>query len=150
MRTVLLVYAVLLTGFAPAPFPKRARADDDRKRLDGAWVIESVKWRGSPVLGTHWGNGLAFRLNDRVTITGGELSFPDYAPNQPARWAIKLHRGTKDFDLVPLATGPYRLLGFYRQEYGKLTLVYRAAYSGRPKADSDQDVGFVLLKPGKP
>jgi hypothetical protein len=89
-------------------------------------------------------------LNDRITITKGELTFPDYAPNQPARWAIQTHRGTNDFDLVPLATGPYRLLGFYRQEYGKLTLVYRSASSGRPKADSDEDVGFVHLTPGKP
>jgi hypothetical protein len=150
MRTVLLVSVLVLTGFAPAPFPTRASPSDNRKRLDGVWVVESVKWRGSPVLGTHWGNGLAFRLYDRITITRGELTFPDYAPNQPARWAIHLHRGTKDFDLVPLHVGPTRMPGFYRQEYGNLTLIYRSLGSGRPKADSDEDVAFVLLKPGKP
>jgi hypothetical protein len=148
MRTVLLVSTLLLTGFAPAPFPKRASPSDNRKRLDGVWVVESVKWGGTLVHGSHWGNGLAFRTNERITITRGELTFPDYTPNQPARWALRFPRGTNDFDLLPLAEG-YRMLGFYREEYGAVILIYRPAYSGRPRADSDQDVGFVLLKPAK-
>jgi hypothetical protein len=152
MRTFLIVLAALVVGFAPAPLPKRDRASGDRNRLDGVWLVEATKFRGNPVLSIHYGNGLTFRLQDRVRITRGELTFPDDAPSQPARWSIRFHRGTNDFDFLPLPDGPHRLLGFDRleEDHGTLTLAFRSASSGRPQAFSDEHVAFVVLTRGKP
>src|SRR4051812_17818381 len=152
MRTFLILLPALVIGFAPAPLPKRDRAGYDRKRLDGVWFVETIKSRGSPVLATYWGDDLTFRLKDRVTISGREVTFADYAPDQPARWAIQFHGGTNDFDFLPLAGGSYRLLGVYRLEEGRgtLALAFRSVHSGRPRACSEEEVSFVLLTRRQP
>jgi hypothetical protein len=150
VRTLLIVLAALVVGFAPAPLPKRDVPPDGRKRLDGGWVVDSVKFCGSPMLGTYYGDGLAFRRKDRLTIAEGEVTFTNYAPRQSARWTIRCYRGTSDFDFVPPSRGRARVLGFYRQEPETLTLVFRSANSGRPKAANDEDVVTVLLKSARP
>jgi hypothetical protein len=39
MRRVLPLIAVLLIGFAPAPFPKPNRSQEDLKKMQGSWEL---------------------------------------------------------------------------------------------------------------
>jgi uncharacterized protein (TIGR03067 family) len=152
MRTLLIVLAALVLGFAPAPLPKRDRTSaSDRRRLDGVWVVEATRYRGNPVLSIHYGNGLTFRTTERLAIARGELWFTDREDvRQPARWALRFQNGTNDLDLRSLPDGPAHLLGFYALQGATLTISFRSPNEGRPRASSDDYVATIVLTRGNP
>jgi uncharacterized protein (TIGR03067 family) len=95
MRTSLLVaaVAVLLTGFAPAPFRKPDSGKDDLKKMQGSWLrLSSTNGALPPV---------ATPINDTVVITGDRINFSGQI------YVLTLGRapGVRTFDFKPAQSG---------------------------------------------
>src|SRR5689334_12719338 len=81
-RLVLLVSLMLLTGFAPAPFPRSSRSAKnltDLERMQGAWVI--VERRAGTRLFLNEKGEATFRGNRWSFIFDGEVR---------STWTVKL------------------------------------------------------------
>jgi uncharacterized protein (TIGR03067 family) len=107
MRRTLLLLAGLLMGFAPAPFPKQRRADDDQRDLQamqGAWTDR-------------------FADSAAVSIVGDRMEYAsDYA------WKLTLNaRATpkriKAIGIGPRVVGKFRR-GIYRLEKDKIIICW--------------------------
>ena len=71
MRCILLLLAVLLMGFAPAPFPKPSLEKADLAKLQGEWEQVSSSINGNPPFA---GGGVVevFSGNQLTYVTNGE------------------------------------------------------------------------------
>jgi uncharacterized protein (TIGR03067 family) len=113
----LVTAALLLLGFAPAPFPRSNRPTDDARVLEGTWMRSD----GS----------------SRILIKRGQMI---YHPGPGAFvYRLKLTPGKRpaSYDLTGAAGGPtdgWAFLGIYRLEGATLTLCYNPAGKGRPTA----------------
>src|SRR6516165_8826912 len=93
---ILLALAILSLGFAPAPFPRRERSNDDAKKIEGTWVQGAT----------------------RLVIGGGRLT---YNPETtPYRYTLKVDASKRPatYDITGINGGAAALmfLGIYRVE----------------------------------
>lgn len=76
MRAWLIASAVLLTAFAPAPFPRREKAKDVQAQLVGHWHIKTIRWRGNDgYQASSFGGGMSVSKSDLVVISRGRITF---------------------------------------------------------------------------
>src|SRR4051794_35151271 len=107
MRYVLLLLAVLLMGFAPAPLPKRpdAASQADLQAMQGVWTER-------------------FADSAAVTITGDRM---DYSPNYT--WKITLNAKANPRQIRAIGVGSEvagkTRFGTYRLEEDKLIICWR-------------------------
>jgi uncharacterized protein (TIGR03067 family) len=125
LRLLLIVFVVLLVGFAPTPFPKPKKSDpskDDLKKLQGEWV------RTCSII----------IADSRMTDT--------LAGKCQNTWAITLD-ASKMPKLLDIerkgATPPVTFVGIYRLKGDTLTLCSRWS-----KAEKDRPTDFDGSKPG--
>jgi uncharacterized protein (TIGR03067 family) len=121
-RIPLLLAIALAVGFAPAPFPRRERARDDPKRIEGHW---------RQVRGPNVGMNMLFEPR-RMTFSGWEGSAAG------ARISYDLILDPRKYpatvDLVFPDTNGAMFLGIYKLEGDTFTFCYRRARLGRPTA----------------
>jgi uncharacterized protein (TIGR03067 family) len=150
MRAILLILAVFVVGFAPAPFPRRSKAEpekDDLKKMQGLWHCVRRTLAGNPssrgdVTVEIAGSRFRYRVDGRVTT----------------EWQVTLDASKKpkvlDRERVAAATrGSIVLRGIYRLEGDTLTVCYHQGRTeGRP-ADFDgtgAGIWLMVLKRARP
>ena len=135
MRTSLLVLALLSLAFAPAPFPRRDRARDDAKRIEGRW---------RQVMGPNVG------MN--VLIEHGRMIFSDWKMSSPgSRISYDLTINPRErpatFDL-DYGTDGATFVAIYKVEGDTLIFCIRRAHLGRPTAFAGPDTEvYKRVKP---
>src|SRR5438552_2964275 len=114
---LLLFFAVLALGFAPAPFPRSSRSamePPDLERMQGTWVI--VERRAGTRLLLNEKGEATLRGNRWNFIFGGEVR---------SQWDVKLDPTASPRALDYVSTGnSVTLLAIYRFEGDKLTVCY--------------------------
>jgi uncharacterized protein (TIGR03067 family) len=113
MRRTLLLLVALLMGFAPAPFPRRPRADDgprDLQAMQGVWAER-------------------FADSAAVTIAGDRMEYhPDHA------WKLTLNARANPRRIEAAGVGPgvagQVRRGIYRLEKGKLIICWGRGSDG--------------------
>lgn len=132
MRRLLLPFALLSLGFAPAPFLAPSKpGGDDLKRMQGIWACVSLITDG----GTH------DLTKSRITATvkGDRMCFgsPSDTWQMKFDWTSSPRR--VDFHRVK-KTGTNLLTGVYKLEGDKLTICWRLS--------KDRPVNFSPTQPG--
>jgi len=147
MRTMLVVSAVLLTEFAPVPFPRADRPSNGHPGLAGSWVVETIRVNGTDVSGHSQSGGLEFWVADVVEIERGivRISHGNSARNS-ALWELCVQSEGNDLDLVPMVKGQKSTLGIYRLQRRILLLSFRSPGWGRPRAFSEREAVIVLRR----
>jgi uncharacterized protein (TIGR03067 family) len=149
VRTWLIVSALLLAGFAPAPLPKRDRNPHDQRLPEGTWVVGAVRYQGNEVLACfHGDRGIDVALGDRVVIRGGRITFA--YRNDPSRakaWSFRLSGSgpTRALDLLGPQPRPFGLLGICALEGDALTLSVSAAGETRPQTFAGKESALVIV-----
>ena len=111
-RLLLFVLTAAVLGFAPAPFPRRERANQDARRIEGTWV------------GPH-----------RLVIIPGRLTYNPTTSPVVYGLVIDPTKTPATYDLKNAGgNGPPSWLGIYRVRGDVLTLCYNSASQGRPRA----------------
>jgi hypothetical protein len=149
MRTVLIVSAVLLTAFAPAPLPRRERGRDRHDPLQGAWVVKELRWRGNGnISGVYSSSGVSVSVRDKVTIGQGLLSFERQQPDQNLvnRWEYRTHGRAGAIDLAEEGGRQRKVPGLYHLDGSKLTLSFPSSglNARRPDAIDRGDLVIIL------
>jgi uncharacterized protein (TIGR03067 family) len=134
--TLLILPAVLLLGFAPAPFPRPHR-EADLARLQGTWDRLSYRLAGGDHTGTvpvH-----ARIVNDRITY------FQKAVKNGECVFTLDATRRPKVFDSVGLQSKNH-YKGIYQLEGDTLTIcsVTSKVESERPTAFTGELAGHHL------
>jgi uncharacterized protein (TIGR03067 family) len=111
----LLAIAVVSLAFAPAPFSRPARRDNnesDLKKMQGKWV----RIRNT-VDGAEWGGGTP------VTITGNRMQFP--SPDDAWTITLDVAKSSRWIDLVQVNQPQSNFRGVYRVQGNMLTICWR-------------------------
>src|SRR5262245_53721610 len=122
MRTIFLALALLSLAFAPAPFPRRERAQDEAKRIEGHW---------QQVSGTNVGV--------TMLIEPGRLIFSGWKGIDPSTRIVydltldPLKRPAT-YDVADQGRKEAEFLGIYKLEGDTLISCCRLAHLGRPTA----------------
>ena len=150
MRTMLIVSAVLLTAFAPAPYAKPDRKRERRDPLLGSWVVKKIHWQRQGEIGGIMGTEVvSVCVSDRVTIGGGRL---DVQGSHNARmngivfrWEYRSDPAST-IDLTAEGGGRLRMPGLYRVEGDKLTLSFPGSSGRQRPASLDRGDLIVTLQ----
>ncbi len=147
MRATLLTLAVLVMGFAPAPFPRRSKPEkDDLEKMQGLWQCIRRTHAGRP----------ASRGNVTVEIASSRFRYR-VDGRITTEWAVTLDSRKKpkvlDRQRVGGPGAMIVLRGIYRLEGDTLTVCYHQSQSeGRP-ADFDGSgagIWLMVLKRARP
>jgi uncharacterized protein (TIGR03067 family) len=142
MRALLIASAVVLVGFAPAPLPRRGKGPDNGSRLEGVWLVQSIRLWGNSTGGVVHGQGLSVLVGDRMVIRRRQAAFRD---SFPRTYSVRFPKsaGSGAFDLV---TGPaHHLLGIYELSGENLTLAVNAHGRPRPPTFEGKDAQLVIV-----
>jgi uncharacterized protein (TIGR03067 family) len=128
----LAVVAFLLLGFAPAPFSKPERTEQDLKKLQGEWSYPTT------IYFTDWNGDFSIKPGPavRVTIRGNRMI--DHGSGAFSG-VIRLDasRSPRVLDLIP-EKAEYARYGIYKMEGDRLTLCFTTPVfdgpSERPKS----------------
>ena len=149
MRTWLIVSALLLAGFAPAPLPRRDRARYDQRLPEGTWVAEAVRYKGNDVLACfHGKRGIDVAIGDRVVIRRGQMTFAYRNDSSRARaWSFRLSGAgpTRALDLLDPQADHFVLLGVCALEGDALTLSVSSAGEARPRTFVGKGSALVIV-----
>jgi hypothetical protein len=151
MRTVLLVSAVLLTGFAPAPFVKPERKRERRDPLLGAWVVKKINWHGQGEIGGIMGSSVvSVCTQDKVTIGGGRLVVEgsDRVNRRMQGIVFRWEYRSDPISTIDLTAegGGMRMPGLYRAEGDKLTLSFPSSSDKQRPAAVDRGDLIITLQ----
>jgi uncharacterized protein (TIGR03067 family) len=149
MRTWLIVSAVLVVAFAPAPLPRRERGiDNPEAQLTGTWRIKTIRWRGGESYDASAFAGYVVNKSDRVVITRGRISFQTDGGQGERTATFQLSGAGEvrhvDFTTDGKAGQPMR--GLYALRGGALHLSFNYSYGPRPtqlSGDGDE-IAFIL------
>jgi uncharacterized protein (TIGR03067 family) len=126
-RLLLLVSLMLVTGFAPAPFPRMPRVDptDHVRRLQGEWVVVEYRYGGKEISDRKEDPTYLFVSKDRWTFYQGGRTLTG--------WDARLNPTSRALDLTRANNSAVVLLAIYSFEGSKLTITY---------ADDRRPTGF--------
>jgi uncharacterized protein (TIGR03067 family) len=152
-KLLLLVLAVLLLGFAPAPFPRPETRDQTRadlKKMQGDWIaVRDTTW----FAGNGGGITSGQAAQGRVSIVGNTLIYSQ-AGKVASRWVIRLDTSKKPRAIDSRQTdGPGLRLGVYKFEGDTLTICDDIDGRHRPTSFAGGKMRqnlYVLQRAGKP
>jgi hypothetical protein len=149
MRAWLIVSAVLLLAFAPAPLPRREKSKDHESRLLGNWRIRTIRWQGRDSYTSSSFASYVVSTNDLVVISRGRITFQaDKGRSQGDRSSgvvISGPEGVRHIDFGEKGGQTFR--GLYQLRGGVLYLSF--CYTGdgpRPTqlTGDGNEIAFVL------
>lgn len=138
---LLIVFAVLALGFAPAPFPKPARAPappTDLQRMQGAWVVVEHRHRGR----------LLPDKRGEVAVAGTRWRF-DFRGGGGSEWEVTLDPTTTPRKIT--LGGAHDLRGIYRFDGDLLIVYYAQAPDNKQRPtqfDAEGDFWLLILRRG--
>ncbi len=139
----LFLACFLILGFAPFPFPSSDPNKRDLRKMQGEWLVKSLRCDGYNVSVTARGSpGLTVAVDDIMAIKRYSLSFPPN-PYRIVSWI--LHLDTGGLTLTGPAPQRYILHGRYELDGDTLTLCVCDYPLPQPRKLAGEKVGHVLV-----
>jgi uncharacterized protein (TIGR03067 family) len=139
-RLLLVLAAIVPSGFAPAPFPKTTRNSDpnrkDLEALQGEWVAASFRVALQ-------GGGVADAPDMRAVFRGRDLTFSqDGREITLGEVRLDISHQPRHIDFVEVNRGR-TARGIYRIQDESITVCWK--YTGERPADFDEGEGRVVF-----
>jgi uncharacterized protein (TIGR03067 family) len=139
-RLLLVLATAALIGFAPAPFPKKKRAQtvDDLGALQGTWKVVVYEHNRTPMTSAY-----------QVEIDKDQWKFvrpTNGVMTTTATYQLRLHpkAAPPAFDWKGLGATSLSLVGSYRLEGKRLTIIF--GYTGSPRpTDFTGGTGYRMI-----